>query len=228
MAQWNCKHSIEKVWTCIENFWKTEEGQQYSHRVDKNSCLKVVDGIESMAGIKISLFNVQGLINGHLHTPEGAILHYIHTVSKKETPTETFCKHAKFYFNLRLSLEEVEKILVKIGLTKVGITTLLATKENGKIYPVDDRYTSKIKSTKIKSTKIKPTKIEPTKIVIKEKQDDDLKTKYNIASNKFAYGITNENPGTFLDFKNNLLSRASSFKENNSEIENGNGTWKSE
>ena len=60
MAQWNCEYSMEKVWIFIQEFWKTEEGQQYSHRVDKNSCLKVIDGIESMTGIKISLFYVQG------------------------------------------------------------------------------------------------------------------------------------------------------------------------
>lgn len=218
MAHWNCEHSMEKVWTFIQEFWETEEGKKYSHRVDKNSCLKVIDGIESMTGIKISLFYVQGLINGYLHSPEGAILHFIHTVSKNPNPTEVFCKHAKTNFNLRLSIEEVEEILIKLGSKKIGTIETLAYKENNKHYPINNRCNSNIK----------PTKIQPTKIVIEEKKEDDLETQYKKASNRFAYGITNENPGTFLDFKNNLLGRTSSFKENNIEIGNGNGTWKSE
>ena len=184
MAQWNCQHSMEKVWSYILNFWKTEEGKQYSYRLDKNSCLKVIDGIKSMTGIKISLIYVQGLINGHLHTPEGAILHCIKNTVSKSIPTETFCKHAKEKFNLRLSIEEVEEILVKLGSTEVGTTTTLSTKENDKHYPID-RYNSNIK---------------PTETVIK-KQEDDLEKKYNKALSKFVLGITNENPGTILDFK---------------------------
>jgi len=176
---------MEKVWIFIQEFWKTEEGQQYSHRVDKNSCLKVIDGIESMTGIKISLFYVQGLINGYLHSPKGAILHFIHTVSKNPNPTEVFCKHAKTNFNLRLSIEEVEEILIKLGSKKIGTIETLSYKENGKHYPINNRYNLNIK---------------PTKIVI-EKKKDDLETKYRKASNRFALGITNENPGTFLDFK---------------------------
>lgn len=173
MAQWNCEHSMKKVWTCIVNFWKTEEGKQYSYRLDKNSCLKVVDGIESMTGIKISLFYVQGLINGHLHTPEGAILHYIYTVSRKSTPTETFCKHAKLYFNLRLSIEEVEEILIKLNSQKVGKTTVLVTKENDKNYPIDDKYISNI----------------------------DLEKKYKKALIDFSIGVSDKYPSSFSDLK---------------------------
>jgi len=179
MAQWNSEHSMEKVWTFILNFWKTKEGKQYSYRLDKNSCLKVIDGIKSMTGINISLFYVQGLINGHLHTPEGAILHCIkNIVSKKSIPTETFCKHAKEKFNLRLSIEEVEEILLNLGSKKVGTITTTVIKENNKNYPIGQ-----------------------TKIVIKEKQEDDLKKKYKIASGDFIIGLSDEYPGSFSDFK---------------------------
>lgn len=115
MAHWNCENTMEEVWTFINNFWKTEEGKQYFYKRDTDSCLKVVDGIKSMYGKNIFLCYIQGLINGYINSPKGAILHYIHTVSKCPRPTETFCEHAKLNFNLNLSIEEVEKILVELG-----------------------------------------------------------------------------------------------------------------
>lgn len=118
MAIPGCDFTTGEVLDFCIDFWNTEEGNIYCAKIDSTSIENTIEGIKKNTGNIFTVYILQGVINGWLHTPEGIIHNYINTnrnnIDLTKVTTLDFIDHASKY-NIKFSTEDIEKALINMG-----------------------------------------------------------------------------------------------------------------
>ena len=140
--EWNCKFNIEEVMNMIVNFWNTQEGKLHTAQLNSFSFRAVQTGITKMTNNVIDIETIAGTINGYCHSPAGALMNYIYSltsVQRRAIPTENYMRHARNKFGLNISLETAETIIYENGCKIIGTTLMNGVKGvDGEIYLVNN------------------------------------------------------------------------------------------
>ena len=121
MAIPGCNFTTSEVLKLCIDFWNTEEGNIYCAKIDSISIENTIEGIKKNTGNIFTVYILQGVINGWLHTPEGIIHNYINTnrnnVDLTKVTTLDFIEHASKY-GIILDEKDIETALVNMGAIK--------------------------------------------------------------------------------------------------------------